>query len=288
MKKILSFVLYISSFLLYPSSFLHAKPFVSADIMGQLGNQMFIIAAGTSLALDNGAEPIFPDLATETQWRVPITAEHVFWRVNKESLPKIKPHLFLETTFHYEPIPYKPNMVIRGWFQSEKYFINHKAEILALFAPSQPILDFLSEKYGELLSNPKTVSIHFRSYEMEPNNEVYYKCDMDYYKKAIEYFPEDSLFVVFSNRIDWCKENFKDIPRNFQFIENDGRYHDFYDLYLMSFCRHNIICNSSFSWWAAYLNPNPNKIVLAPPGWLNPDYKPDTQDLIPQEWIIVN
>lgn len=282
--KIFTFL--ISATFLWMSS-LQAKPYVSADIMGQLGNQMFIIAAATSLAFDNDAEPIFPDLSTETLYRVPITSKHVFWRVNQGALPVARQHFFLETTFHYEPISYKPNMVLRGWFQSEKYFINHKEEILRLFAPSQEILDFLADNYGDILAHPKTVSIHYRSYEMEPNNEVYYKCDMDYYKRAIEFFPEDSLFVVFSNRLAWCKENFKGIKRNFIFIENDGKYHDFYDLYLMSFCKDNIICNSSFSWWAAYLNPNPEKIVLAPPGWLSPDYKPDTQDLLPPAWIIM-
>lgn len=275
-------VLWFSSLL----ASLNGKPYIVGDIMGQLGNQMFIIAATTSLALDNGAEPIFPGLATEADWNVPLNYKKIFYHLNASTPPTPPSYYHIESHFHFAPIPYRPNMGIRGWFQSEKYFKKHKQYILNLFAPPPEIVNYLTSKYSALIQNPKTVSIHYRSYDKEdPNNDLYYKCDKEYYKNAINLFPKDSLFVVFSNQIDWCKRNFADIPRNFVYIEGEAYYHD---IYLMSFCKHNIICNSSFSWWAAYLNPNPNKIVIVPPGWLNPKYKADTQDLIPEEWIIIN
>lgn len=282
MPKLLFLALFWSLFSL---THLAGKPYVVGDIMGQFGNQMFIIAAATSLALDNDAEPIFPGLATETDWNVPQKYKYVFYHLNASPPPTPPTYYYIEPHFHYVPIAYRPNMGIRGYFQSEKYFKNHKQEILNLFSPHPEIVDYLTSKYLTLIQNPNTVSIHYRSYDKEdPNHDFYYKCSRDYYLKAINYFPKDSLFVVFSNEIEWCKKAFSNIPRKFIFIEGEADYHDFY---LMSFCRHNIICNSTFSWWAAYLNPNPNKIVIVPPGWLNPNYKADTQDLIPHDWIIL-
>lgn len=174
-------------------------------------------------------------------------------------------------------------MLIRGWFQSDKYFRHHIKEIAELFAPHPEIIDYLNQKYTHIIQDPNTVSIHFRSYDKEdPNQKVYIKCSMDYYWQAICHFPENTHFIVFSNDIEWCKTNFSAIPRHFIFIESEAHYHDFY---LMSMCRHNIICNSSFSWWAAYLNSNPQKQVIAPADWFNPDYQSDTSDLIPEDWI---
>lgn len=278
------------SFFLCFNSYLLATPFVIGDLMGQLGNQFFIIAAATSLALDNGATPIFPALSSVQKFNIPINHEKVFPHLNSsQPVEDIEFH-YLEPHFHYAPIPYKPNMIIRGWFQSEKYFCHHKQEILNLFAPSPEILAYLQEKYNSIIRHPCAVSIHYRGYKKNDSNvaHVYGNCDLDYYEKAISLFPSDSLFVVFSDDIDWCKENFACLPFQFYYVERESHCHDYLDLYLMSQCSHNIICNSSFSWWGAYLNKNPDKIVVAPGNWFNPAYKPDTQDLIPESWIVLH
>lgn len=261
------------------------KSFVLGHLMGQFGNQMFQIAAATSLALNNFATACFPDLLTEKEFNIPINYEKVFYHINVKEPSENVEFLYIEPKFTFSEIPYQSNMAIRGWFQSEKYFRRHKQEILDLFAPHAEIVDYLYQKYASVLSNPRTVSIHFRSYDKEdPEQKVYIKCSKDYYARAVEEFPNDSLFVVFSNDIEWCKENFVDIDRNFIYIEGEAHY---YDLYLMSLCKDNIICNSSFSWWGAYLNRNPSKCVIAPANWFNPAYGADTRDLLPDEWILL-
>lgn len=264
------------------------KPFVTCDLMGQLGNQFFQIATATALALDHGATPLFPGLKTELQFNVPLNYEKVFHHLDTTCTDQPIEYVYIEPQFPYSPIPYHPNMSIRGWFQSEKYFAHHKNEIMALFAPSPEIMSYLHDKYGDLLRLDNTVSIHYRSYKTEdPNQSVYIDCDIDYFERAINLFPEESVFVVFSNDIEGCKVRFSKIARNFVYIEGEAHYHD---LYLMSLCKDNIICNSSFSWWGAYLNAHAGKRVVAPLKWFNPVYEAQIKgahDLIPSDWIVL-
>lgn len=265
-----------------------SQGYVTCDFMGQLGNQFFQIATATSLALDNEATPIFPGLITEKEFNVPLNYSKIFYHLNTQQPKNPVDYIYIEPQFPYSPIPFQPNMLIRGWFQSEKYFRHHKQEILYLFAPHPEISCYLQEKYSDILKQDNTVAIHYRSYALEdPQHLVYADCGMDYFTQAINMFPEDSIFVVCSNDIQWCKQNFSNLDRKFIFVENETHYHD---LYLMSMCKHNIICNSSFSWWSAYLNKNPDKQIIAPKKWFNPKYEAlikGAQDLIPEEWITI-
>jgi hypothetical protein len=269
-------------------SFLLAKPFVEGHLMGQFGNQMFIIAAATSLALDHEAEAIFPSLRNSQEFNIPFNYRMAFYHLNASQPKNNLESTYYEPHYIYEEIPYQPNMKIVGWFQSEKYFIKHKQEILSLFEPNSEIMAYLNNKYSDIIHHPQTVSIHLRSYHIE-NPEVaqcYITYGTEYVEKAMKSFPENSLFVVFSNQMGWCKKILENLPGNIQFIEGENY---IYDFYLMSLCKNNIICNSSFSWWAAYLNKNPHKIVIVPPVWFHPSYKSEleTKDLIPKEWILL-
>lgn len=256
---------------------------IIGDLIGQLGNQLFIIAATFSLALDHGAIPVFPDLASKTTFNLPINHEKLFY-----FLPYAIPQgdkisfFYQEPHFHYAPIPYQPNMRLSGYFQSEKYFAHHKREICDLFAPSRSITDYLQNCYGPILQHPNTVALHIRYYSEDPEGVFYCKPDKAYIEEAIRHFPEDALFIVFSNQIASCKELLSSFKQPFIFIENEPHYHDFY---LMSLCKHNIISNSTFSWWAAYLNPNPQKTVIAPKKWFVVSHL-DTKDLFPSEWTL--
>ena len=98
-------------------------------------------------------------------------------------------------------------------------------------------------------------------------------------------FSKDAMFLVFSDNMDWTKKELEGLAKNMFFVEGEKYYHDFF---LMSLCDHNIISNSTFSWWAAYLNKNPNKIVTAPKKWFNEQLGKNTKDLIPPEWIIID
>lgn len=274
----------IFSSLLGLSISLSAKPFVSVELKGQLGNQMFQIATATSLALDNDAVVVCPDLAISNKWNIPTNYKKVFFRVETVRKGSIKSKYF-DPLIIFRPIAYKPNMHIEGWFQSEKYFDHHRKEILELFAPSEKIHTYLTTRYADILSHPCTVALHHRCYLKEdPTQTTHPTQTIGYFYKAIAHYPEDALFVVCSNDIDWCKRNFADIPRNFVYIENEPHYHD---LFLMSMCKHNIVSNSSFSWWSAYLNVNPDKIITAPKRWFAETSGSDYRDVIPASWISI-
>lgn len=260
------------------------KYYVNMHLGGRLGNQMFQIAAALSLAEDCGAEAIFPDLATRNQEDIPLNRQFFFssLQTKRPSIPST--YSFSEHPhFYYIPIPFHPNMEIYGYFQSEKYFKHNKKKICTAFEPSAEIKEYLAHKYEDLLQHPYTVAIHLRAYKLE-SIEIE-KCfpflSGEFYMKAAEMFPENALFVIFSDRIQWAKEELRGFKRPHVFIENEPHYHDFY---LMSFCKHQIISTSSFSWWAAYLNKNPDKIVIAPDPWFNPISGHDSSNVIPAGW----
>ena len=137
--------------------------------MGQFGNQLFIVAAATSLALDHGATAIFPDFISDydPEFKLAYNYAKVFSHLNVSQPTEKTAFFYNEKRFTFDPIPYHENMEIRGWFQSEKYFLNHKEEILALFAPNEEIVAYLSSKYQDIIDHPNTVSIHYRTYEKD-------------------------------------------------------------------------------------------------------------------------
>lgn len=282
-RILLSTLLFFSSLLAEYSS---SAPFVMGSLSGQLGNQLFIIAATVSLALDNGAFPIFPDLGRCNKENIPLNYQYLFSHLTT-TFPQFGriSYYYHEPHYHYAPIPYKPNICLLGYFQSEKYFAHHKQEILNLFAPTQQITHYLNEKYGELLKHPLTVSVHVRFYAEGAETKISPNIGSVYYEKALSSFPENARFLVFSNQMDRCKKLLSGIKGDFHFIEGESHYHDFY---LMSLCKHNIISNSSFSWWAAYLNLNLEKKVIAPYPWLTRSCGFDFKDVIPNDWTVIS
>lgn len=293
MKKVINSTILRLLFLILPFIWVEtlvAQPFVKGNLRERLGNQLFIVAANVSLALDNGARAIFPELLRRTDSDIPENYKMILWRLDVSEPDSTIVFDYQEPSLSYSPIPYFPNMQTTGWFASEKYFKHHKDEILALFAPHDDIVTYLKSKYQDVLDHPNTVAIHARAYFLESSyasdNFITYK--KDYFEKAMSLFPDDTLFVVFSDKMDWCKQEFAQMEttRNIRFIENEKNYHD---LFLMSLCKHNIISNSTFSWWGAYLNNNPDKIVIAPPKWFSPTSSifTDIPDLFPEEWLIL-
>ncbi len=137
------------------------------------------------------------------------------------------------------------------WFQDEKWFARVKDKVRKMFSSG-------------ITGDINRVSIHVRrgDYVTPPHNTFYYNLTgTEYYQKAIAQFP-DEKFLVFSDDIEWCKTYF--LGDRFEFSEGKTEVDD---MNLMASCKHNIIANSSFSWWGAWLNPNPNKIVIAPKLW---------------------
>ncbi len=244
------------------------KPFVTCWLQsGQLGNQLFEIAATLAYAWDNEAAPLFPGL-TKTDFNIPINRDRIFFRLDASPLPRPILHTF-EQLLNYEKIdiPVRPDQLLIGYFQTWEYFDHHREKILKVFAPRPEELKRLKNKHAALLDRPFTVGLHVRTFNKQWSEYIPF-VGLSYYEKALRLFPDDALFVVFSDRIGWCKHHFAKFDRPFIFIEDQDHIEDFF---LMSMLQHNIIGNSTFSWWAAYLNQNPHKIVVAPSHFVHPN-----------------
>lgn len=182
--------------------------------------------------------------------------------------------------------PYK-NTLFRGTWQSEKYFNAVNQDIRASFFFKTELLNNATKCLLEKLKDTtlNTVSIHVRRTDyLSTQYAIGFSgiCTLEYYKKAIKYINDlisNPVFIVFSDDIQWCKEHIK--ANGITYVDwNQGK-DSWQDMFLMSHCKHNIIANSSFSWWGAWLNSNPDKIVIAPSLWWNGI----KDDVVPDSWI---
>ena len=255
---------------------------VSTRLMGGLGNMMYQIATSHSIALRDNKEMIC-DITEMQIPHKPYTyyTNNIFRNIKfSNSLTNLKN--MGEGGFHYTPIPkINGNIKLVGHFQSEKYFIEHRDKILELFEIDDKTKSYLLEKYNNII-NEDTCSIHVRrgDYLGLPNHHP--AQPIEYYQQAINLVGEDKHYVIFSDDIKWCEENFESLT-NKTFITGNQ---DYEDLYLMSMCKNNIIANSTFSWWGAWLNNNENKQVIIPSKWFGiSNSHLNTNDLYCDKWI---
>jgi len=175
-----------------------------------------------------------------------------------------------------------------GYWQSEKYFQDYREDLLRVFT-LQESLNTESVRFKQKILDKKSVSLHVRRGDYVTNaraNSFHGTCDLEYYRNAALLIQEQvtqAHFFIFSDDLAWAKENLKFID-NMTLVELEKGTVDHEEMYLMSQCRHNVIANSSFSWWGAWLNENPTKIVIAPKQWFK-DELINTPDLIPSAWI---
>lgn len=200
----------------------------------------------------------------------------------------LKTGLFLKKDkFKYDPKIISSNAAyLWGYWQSDKYFDKYKSELLEVFKFKN-----LSTKNLEIankLKDESSVSLHIRRGDYMNLSMYQGICSEDYYIRAIEHFKENipsPHFYIFSNDISWSTEFAQRLNIDFTIIDHNTGVNSYQDMYLMSQCKHNIVANSSFSWWGAYLNSNPNKIVIAPKGWDNTDSDEYNRIRVPQSWI---
>lgn len=170
---------------------------------------------------------------------------------------------------------------IQGYYQSEKYFLESKGDILKEFTFKSNIMDS-SKNILEEFNNNEVVAIHIRRGD-NIINPVFPLISLEYIQNALNLFTDKEYnFLIISDDINWCKNIFPN-DENIKFSDSNN---DFIDLCLMSLANHNIISNSSFSWWGAYLNSNPDKKVIAPLDWFK-NKNIDTKDLYCDNWIIL-
>lgn len=242
------------------------KKVVTCEYKGRLGNNLFQIAVAVSYAKRISAVSVF------SPWRYSKVFSNNLDFINGEKLKNY--HMYEEKGFQYSPIEIPSSfdrIKLSGYFQSEKYF--DETLVREVFTPRKDLIRYLREKYD--LNN--SVSVHVRRGDYLGLQDYHPVQNMDYYQEAFSYF-QDSKFYVFSDDIDWCKNNFKG---NFVFIDKQD---DYLDMFLMSLCNHHIIANSSFSWWGAWLNKNKDKRVIMPKKWFGPSANHDINDLICHNW----
>ena len=280
MKSIRSLICLFAAGLLCSQANAKEDRYVVGSILGGLGNQLFEVATTCALAWDHEAKPYFPDyipLLPHSQ-----SLHHVLFRCNLYPPSHEISCEWSTPVYGFQPIPFTNGMKISGYSQSEKYFAHHRDRLIQLFAPSERDLQYIKSRYQSVLNHPHTVCVHVRYYFAEkPDEPAFRQYDEEYYGKAMDLFSNDALFIVISDNIKFAKKIIPAKNRNVIFIENEPHYIDFY---IQTLCKHNIIGNSTFSWWGAWLNQNPGKIVVRPKEWIG-GY-PDIGG--PDEWIKIS
>lgn len=288
---------------------------IISQILGGLGNQMFQYAAGRALSLALGC-PLLLDLRDFERYSLhngfeidqifyaPVQAvteadvsRVLSWRSSnliRKLLRRVRspllhgPHLVIEPHFNYWSGLREVDApsYLMGYWQSEKYFNGFVQSIRSDFS-FKATLDGENLETSVRMQGCDSVSLHVRRGDYvthAPTARILNVCSIDYYNKAITRIAEQipsPYFFVFSDDQQWVHNNLK-IPFPAEYIDRNRGMQSYIDMQLMSLCKHQIIANSSFSWWGAWLNQNPGKIVIAPRNWFCNGMNDD--DLVPQHW----
>lgn len=292
------------------------------NISGGLGNQMFQYAFALSLKerypeeevvidtshyhtlffnhykginLHNGYEidKVFPNaiLYKAKWWQVMrlsyYVPNYILSRFVRKVLPKRKTELIPPYSKNYSYIAevYQPNdCYYEGFWQCIRNFDGIKSKLIKTFSHPEP--NVYNAELMKLLKTTRSVGIHVRRGDYLNEPEFQGICDVDYYRKAIENILRDGerrVFYVFSNDMEWCKENLTPLMKGCEMVcvtGNKGQ-DSCWDMFLMTYCQDLIIANSSFSWWGAFLNQRGGRVIVPNP-WLNRDCEIDIYD---DNWI---
>lgn len=245
---------------------------------GRLGNQIFQLAAVVGIARKLGYDPKLPkDFDVPRVFDLPQNL--LVDRSETLGLPQVR-----ERWFHLDEqlFDLPDNIDIIGYLQAEKYFKHAESEVRKLLTFRNEIQEQADRLFPKV--DAETVSIHVRRGDYVDLQALHPLCTPEYYQKSInEFIDKNYYFIIFSDDIIYCKDFFGE-QENILYLDNTD---PFIDLCLMSMCDHNIIANSSFSWWAAWLNKNKTKKIIAPKQWFGPGYINNiTKDLYCSDWIL--
>jgi hypothetical protein len=280
--------------------------FQNIGYMGRLGNQMFQFASTLGIAKRLNTIARFPienclnyqesgpfDPSIGRCMSVKCDLTDCFDIGQEYFIPQrhiSQRYYYNENEFGYNPgvENISGDCSLNGYFQTEKYFDEFRDSILSQFTFKSPYKDS-AESYIQTIrkENKDAViaSIHVRrgDYVMFPDHHP--PCSFNYYNNAMEelrILNENIIYVIFSDDVEWCKTEFNDPDYIISDLENP-----YTEMCAMSLCDHNIIANSSFSWWGAWLNKNPDKIVISPSKWFGNAMNKDTSDVYCKDWIII-
>jgi hypothetical protein len=180
------------------------------------------------------------------------------------------------------------NTYLVGWWQNEGYFLDIRDILLEDFHPKRT--STYADKLLKQIGDCESVSIHVRRGDYVTNNyakKEHGLAPLKYYELAIKYLDKkikQPRYFVFSDDLTWCKKNLA-LPENSVFVDGTKTRHVCGEIWLMQHCQHNIVANSSFSWWGAWLNENPDKIVIAPKVWFQNKETNQETEIVPSSWI---
>jgi hypothetical protein len=209
------------------------------------------------------------------------------WRFGSRLLPTRRSMLKERADFTYEPtaLTRTADTYYDGYWQHEEYFRDVRETILQTFR--FPEFDDRNRETAQHLQSTSSIAIHVRRGDYTHDKLFHDICDLNYYRQAISRMQQavgGNLFCIFSDDLRWCRERIAPLLEDKLIFYVDWNRGDrsVQDIHLMSLCHHNIIANSSFSWWGAWLNQNPDKIVIAPEKWM---HIKGTQSPVPNDWI---
>ncbi len=292
---------------------------IITELIGGLGNQMFQYALGRVISLRNNDELKLDisSLVNNTEINTPRQYELDVFKVPAELASKQErkslglPNpvtLTLNRYLHTQLNPYPKSLItegahryhpeifdhagdiyLSGYWQTEKYYKGYEKIVRQDFARRARPISAKNRLLRHQIEGCNSVSIHVRRGDYVTNpaaNAFHGTCDLSYYRRAMKYverYVKNPTYFVFSDDSEWAAKNIVNSHKTVYISHNTG--HDAHeDIRLMANCKQNIIANSSFSWWGAWLNNNPDKIVIAPKQWFR-DKKTSTKDLIPITWV---
>jgi hypothetical protein len=259
------------------------KKEITAHLMGGIGNLLFILATCYHLSKKYKSTLKFYTKMWNDNKRKNIIEYNMTKNFQLDSTTTRNYNItYRENNFFYETIHLdsRINNCIYGYFQSYKYFDKYKTEFVKmLHNPYSQMVESTIHRFKNNMLTP--VSIHVRRTDYLSLSHIHLNLSYEYYSNAISHFStENSIFIIFSDDVKFIQNEplFQNLPHKI-IVDNPD---DEYCFWLMSACTHNIIANSSYSWWASYINSNPNKLVIAPETWFGPSgpqYK--IRDIIP-------
>jgi len=257
---------------------------IITKLQGGLGNQLFQWAVTRSISYDLNVDYYFDLTYFKSNIKKSVTKREFelkyFDKIYVNELNGLNNLKHIKDDYKIKNI--QDNSYLDGYWQSEKYFKHNDKIIKNDLAINNNLKRYIYNKYKFL--NYNTISIHVRRGDYLKLSKKHPPQSKVYYENAYDYIPNHTNMnvVILSDDINWCKDNFK--FSNMYFIENES---NIIDLYIMSLSNHNIISNSTFSWWGSWLNNNKDKIVIAPNKWFGDNFNHNADNIICENWIMI-
>jgi hypothetical protein len=281
-------------------------------LQGRLGNHLFQVFTAIAVALDTRQSFGFYKTNKENDCAMywDTVFQSIKYHVYPFSFRKKRQHLYREPYFHYTPItdilaPYRGNIcLVEGYFQSPKYFEHHLDVILNMLRLDDLQRQVCTRVWRDMSfvqDWSHTISLHFRIGDYVKYADRHPVMPLQYYKNALKFISQNDKSQQARQVIYFCEiadidrvlAMVVELSREFPWLEfykvPDGL-EDWEELFTMSCCQHHIIANSTFSWWGAYLNKKPHKLVCYPSLWFGPWFQPppDMRDRVPSTWYQID